>query len=134
MAAKRLIVLLAILALAVGSLGLMGCSSSDDTSDSTESSSEESDSGQDAGPLMGDWENDEASMFTKITFADGGEGNITQPDGMEAWMTWTLEDDYLEIVVEDDDGTESTGAGFTWVTEGSEFEWDADNGSYTKTR
>ena len=132
MRATRLLAIALIIILSVGLMGLVGCSSSSDDADSTEESSdaEGSDSGSDD-PIVGSWENTEPAYLSAVTFAADGTGTATDIDGTEAEMTWTLEDDYLEITVEVDDMTETTGGGFTWETEGEEFVWDAD-GTFTK--
>jgi hypothetical protein len=80
---------------------------------------------------VGTWENADAASYPSITFVADGTGMISDIDGEEAAMEWTIEDDYLEITLEYDGMTETTGGGFFWNEEGSEFSWDAD-GTYTK--
>jgi hypothetical protein len=133
---SRTTVLLAILALALGSLGLVGCSSDDDPAEEEEAAAEESTSEDSGGEepddaLAGTWENADPVYYAEITFESDGTGIIHDIDGEQAPMTWTLVDEYLEVEIEIDDMTDMTGGGFTWIEEGSEFSWDAD-GTYTK--
>jgi len=128
---NRTIVFVAILALLLGSLGLVGCTSGDDATEDTEAATEESGGDAAGSSLSGKWENADPVYYADITFSDDGTGMISDIDGESAEMTWTLVDDYLEIAIVFDDMSETTGASFIWVEEGTEFTWDAD-GTYTK--
>ncbi len=131
---NRTIVFIAILALLLGALGLVGCSSSDEPAEETESTEASTEESADAGSndaLVGTWENAEGTYFSAITFASDGTGTGVDIDGTEAPATWTLEDDYLEVTIEYDGMTDTTGGGFTWEEEGVIFVWDAD-GTFTK--
>jgi len=128
----RIVLLIATLSLTLGALVLAGCSSSDDGTEGSEPAVKASTNEQSNSPLAGTWKNVDAHYYPEITFAEDGTGTIADIDGEEATMDWTLVDDYLEIVLEFDGETSTSGGGFTWNEEGAEFSWDAD-GVYSKS-
>lgn len=130
---NRITVIVMILALLLGSLALVGCSSDDaaEETEATEETAEETGGSEEGAALAGTWEPAEVFYYSSITFNADGTGTISDVDGEEAEMEWSLVDDYLEITLEYDDMTETTGGGFTWDEEGVQFSWDAD-GTYTK--
>lgn len=81
---SRIIVVLLVLALALGSLGLVGCSSDEESSDET--TSEESGSTEEGSEysIVGAWENGDPVYFSSIEFAEGGTGTAVDIDGTEA--------------------------------------------------
>ena len=135
---NRTILLIGIIALLVGSLGLVGCSSSDsgeeeqsEAADEEEESAEQETSTEgdtdELSVFVGSWENPEGSVFRVITFREDGTADTVNYGDLEAEATWTLEDGYLEV---ETDGGESWGSPVEWISD-TEFAWAYESGTWT---
>lgn len=122
---RRLISLLMVLALAGGSLALMGCSGGDEEAEEITETEAEAQTTGDAvseesdDPLVGTWENTEAdAQFPRVVIRADGTAELENYAGTVSEGAWSLEDAHLRF--ESDIG-ETRGGGIEWVTD-DEFE------------